>query len=548
MPKIPELAVSVPARLVSFGGEFATTRMSEDQLENAALLPERDPSAVERPWQSEAMVLAQAPHVIAADRGLGNFRSLGEGTMKSVGKLVSQQAFDHDTNVVRFLETAEAWVSSFDVATEALGSVPFVGMALGTIVSVAKLLRRTLRARASLPPQLEMDPGSDVREVNRALDLIRTRADWTPLFLPKPGPVDAEFGGWTTTEEDGGFKFSRGVGEEYGCAPGDLFFVAKGIQARVSRDDVTIPSSSRKPPHSLIVRTGQNPTTLRERVFSLGEWFPGLAALGRSVWSMIGTDSPAMFQVDGYALVEGWSDYHESTARFRSDMDRWLGRKLANGRKSWKRERIAQYIAHVGAAFHDVRYASGEPLSEKALLELVMNANARPVAQTVGLQAARAGSNLVTRQYGAAETSINALVSKDAPALRASRDLREHFLRAREEQLRDGAFDDVDPRDVPDKGLKSKLLAKRRTRSGAEVRPLGAEGDAKARRERRRKKIPRPPKMTGLGVWTESKSTPHGGLILGTTLVAAAGLGGAVVVAHRRKRPGQSRAAGRRQG
>lgn len=552
MPKIPELAVSVPARLVSFGGEFSTTRMSEDQLKNAALLPERDPSAVERPWQSEAMVLAQAPQVIAAGRGLGNFRSLGEGALRSIGTLVSQDAFDHDTNVVRFLEEAGAWVSNFDVATEALGSVPFVGMALGTIVSVATLLRRALRAGASLPPQLEMDPGSDVDEVNRALELIRTRGDWTPLFLPKPGPVDAEFGGWTTTPEDGGFKFSRGVGEEYGCAPGDLFFVAKGVQARVSTADVTIPSSSRKPPRSLILRTGQNPTTLRERVFSLGEWYPGLAALGRSVWSMIGTDSPAMFQVDGYALVEGWSAYHESTARFRSEMDRWLGRAMKNGSKRWKREQIAAYLAHVGAAFHDVRYASGDPLPEKALMELAMNANARPVAQTVGMQAARAGSNLVTRQYGAAETSINALVSKDAPALRANRDLREHFLRAREEQLRDGCFEDVDPREVPDKGLKSKLLAKRRTRSGADVRPLGADGKAKKQRERegaRRKKIPRPPKMTGFGVPAEAKSRSHDGLVLGATLVAAAGLGGAAVVVHRRRRPGLSReTAGRRQG
>ena len=555
MPKIPEFAVSVPARLTSFGGEFATTRMSEDQLENAAKLPESDPSVLEVPWQSEAVILAQAPHVIAAERGLANLRSLGQGTLDAIGTLVSQKTFDHDTDVMPFLQDAVNWVSTVDDMAEGLGSVPFVGMALGVIVGVAKILRRSLRSQAPLPPRLEMDPVLDQGEVNRALRLIRTSRDWTPLFLPKPGPVNAEFGGWTTTPEKEGFLFSRGTGIEFGCAPGDLFFVAKGVQARVSTADVTIPNSSRRPPRSLILRTGDNPTTLRERVVSIGEWYPGLAALGRSVWSMIGTDSPAMFQVDGFALVEGWSDYHESTARFRSEMDRWLGRKLRNRRKRWKRERIAEYIAHVGAAFHDVRYANGEPLSEKALLELAMNANARPVAQTVGLQAARAGANLVSRQYAAAKSPLNALVSKNAPALRANRELREFFLQERAEQRRAGKFDNIDLTEVPDERLKSKLLARRRTRPGDGAKPVRVGGGAtladpatleKRRRERAGLKIPKPPKMTGFGVPAESKPTSRGGFILGATLVAAAGLGGAAVVAHRRKTSRSRRTAGER--
>lgn len=555
MPKIPELAVSVPARLISFGGDFVTTRMSEDQLENAARMPESDPSALEEPWQSEAMVLAQAPHVIAAERGLANFRSLGQGTLDAIGSLVSQETFDHDADVMPFLRDAARWVSAFDGLAVGLGSVPFVGMALGTISMVAKTLRQSLRARAPLPPRLKMNPGLDGGEVNRALKMIRTRGDWTPLFLPKPGPVHSEYGGWTTKPEEGGFLFSRGVGPEFGCAPGDLFFVAKGIQARVSTADVTIPSSSRKPPRSLVLRTGENPTTLRERVVSIGEWYPGLAALGRSVWSLVGTDSPAMFQVDGYALVEGWSDYHESTSRFRGEMDRWLGRKLNNGSKRWKREQIAGYIAHVGAAFHDVRYADGSPLPAKALLELAMDASARPVAETVGMQASRAGANLVTRQYAAAKSPLNALVSKDAPALRANRELREFFLRARAEQQRAGRFDDLDPREVPDKGLRSKLLGKRRTRSGTGAQPVRVGGGAKLvdpgtletqRRERAGLKIPKPPKMTGFGVPAEAKPSPHSGVVLGATLVAAAGLGGVAIAAHRRKRPGARRAGGGR--
>lgn len=539
MPKLDPLAVSVPAQLVSFGGNFTTTRMSEEQLENAARMPESDPSVLEGPWQSEAMILAQAPHVIAAGQDLANLRSLGQGTLDAIGTLVSQETFVSDTNVLAFLEKAAGWTSSFDDVAQGLGSIPFVGMALGAIVAVAKILRRSLRSEPQLPPQLEMDPALDVREVNRGLDLIRTRADWTPLFLPKKGPANAEYGGWKASSENGGLLFRRGVGEEYGCAPGDLFFVAKGIQARVSRGDVTIPSSSRKPPRSLILRTGQNPATLRQRVFSIGEWYPGLAALGRSVWAMVGIDSPAMFQVDGYALIEGWSEYHHATARFKAEMDRWLGRQLKNGSKRWKRQEIAIYLAHVGAAFHDVRYADGGPLSETDLYELAMDANRRPVAETVGMQAARAGSNLVMRQYGVSETRVNALVSKDAPALLANRELREHFLRARSQLLRDGGFDDVDPREVPDARLKSKLLARRRTRPGSVGEPVRVSGAAPPRRTRSGKTIPRPPPMTGFGVPSaSSKSTSHGGIVLGATLVAAAGVGGMAWASHRRKRLG----------
>lgn len=559
MVKIPELAVSVPTRPIAFGAEFDTSRMSEAQMKNAARLPESDPSALEGPWQSEAMVLAQAPHVIAAQRGLGNFRSFGEGTLDAIGALVSQEVFDLDTDVVPFLENASEWFSRFDAITEGLKSVPFVGVALGVIVSVAKIMRSALKNEVPLPPRLEMDPRSDVGEVNRALRLIRSGGDWTPLFLPKDGPVNAEYGGWTTTQEDGGFRFGRGTGEQFGCAPGDLFFLARGVQARISTADVTIPSSSRKPPRSLILRTGQNPTTLRERVISIGEWYPSLAALGRSVWSMMGApDSAAMFQVDGYALIGGWLDYHHATARFKDAMDRWLGQKLISGSKPWKREQIAGYLAHVGAAFHDVRNKDGSPLSEGELLELVMDANRRPVAETVGMQAARAGSNLVIRQYAASRTRLNALVSKDAPALRANRDLREHFLRERAALRSAGRFDDIDPREVPDDALRSKLLARRRTGSGAESTPLGVAGEMaladagtveKKRRERELADldaIPKPPPMTGFGVPTGSKSGSHSGLVLGATLVAATGLGGVALAAHRRKRSGQRRGHGGR--
>ena len=557
MVKIPQLEVSVPTQPIAFGADFVTTRMSEDQLENAARLPEADPSVLEGPWQSEAMVLAQAPHVIAAELGLGNFRSLGQGTLDAIRALVSQDVFDHDTDVAPFLVKASEWVSRFDEVSEGLQSVPFVGMALGVIVSVAKTLRGALRNKAPLPPRLEMDPGLDAREVSRALGMIRTREDWTPLFLPKLAPV-TEYGGWTATPEQGSFVFGRGEGVEFGCAPGDLFFVAKGVQARVSAADVTIPSRSRTPRRRLILRTGQNPATLRARVFSIGEWYPALAALGRSVWSMIGVDSAAMFQVDGYALIERWGDYHHGTARFKHAMDRWLGEELSNGSKRWKREQIAGYLAHVGAAFHDARNSDGSPLSQRDLLELAVNANRRPVFETVGMQATRAASNLVIRQYAASKSPLNALVSKDAPALRANKDLREHFLQARSEQRRAGRFDSIDLEEVPDKDLRSKLTARRRTQPGGHTRPRGALAGAtsladpgtleKWRRARADlNAIPKPPPMTGFGVPAEPGSTTRSGRVLAATLVAAAGIGGVAVVAHQR-RGSRTQAAGGRRG
>ncbi len=555
--KIPESAVSVPTRPIAFGDTFTTTRMSEAQLDNARRLPEASLNTLAGPWQQEAMKLAQAPHVIAANQGLGHFRSFGEKTLKSIGSLVSQEIFEEDTNLGRFLEHAPELFSSFDVISSALRSVPFVGMAVGTIVSVAQILTKALKYRVPWPPQLEMDPDNDAAEVDEALRMIRSGGNWTPLFLPPPrGPENDEQGGWAMFQEEGGFRFGRGgEGFGFGCAPGDLFFVAKGVQSRISTGDVTIPNDSRTPRHSLILRKGENPVSMRERVFSIGEWYPGLAALGRSVWSMVGTaHSAAMFQVDGYALIAAWSEYHHSTARFRDAMDRWLGRELSNGSKRWKREMIAGYLSNVGAAFHDVRTADGHLLSESQLLDLAMDANRRPVAETVGMQATRSASNLVMRQYAASGTRLNALVSKNSPALLGDKALREHFLKERATLLDADRFDGVELDEVPDKGLRNSLLARWRTNpegptvsaglAGSTlsfVDPVSAEKKRRQAAEIEWDTVPKPPTMTGLGVPTEPEATAGSGKVLAATMVAAAGLAGTALVLHRRKRLAGSR-------
>jgi hypothetical protein len=556
--KIPELMVSVPTRPIAFGDAFESSRMSEDDMKNAARFPEASPSSMSSGWQSEAMKLAQAPHVIAANLGLGAFRSQGMELLESIEELVSQEVFDLDTDVARFLRVASDAFSRFDEVSSALRAVPYVGAVLGVIVSVARTVKKSVEYRAPLPPQLKMDPVHDAEEVTAALQMIRSRGDWTPLFLPNEGPTNAEQGGWTMVQEDGGFRFGRGDRVTgFGCSPGDYFFVAKGVQARIGTKDVTIPNDSRTPRHSLILRKGQNPVSLRERVFSIGEWYPGLAALGRSVWSMINSpDSAAMFQVDGFALIEGWSNYHHSTARFKDAMDRWLGRELKNGSKRWKRDMIAGYLSHVGAAFHDVRRADGSVLSQEELLELALDANRRPVAQTVGMQAVRAASSLVKQQYAVSGTRLNALVSKDAPALVANRELRDHFLKKRAELQEVGRFDTVDLAEVPDESLRSKLVASRRTNPEGAQRPVGAPGAmgfadpvVVAREERWRREvelelIPKPPPMTGLGVpLVEPKPTQGSGRLLGATLVAAAGLGSVAFYAHRRRRAHRTRSA-----
>ena len=541
--KIGEPAVSVPTRPIAFGDDFLTTRMSETQLDNARRLPEGSQRRLGEAWQAEAMKLAQAPQVIAANAGLGNFRSVGAETVDAIGKLVSQEVFDTDTQVARFVDTTAALFSDFDALTSSLQSVPFVGVALGTMLSIARVVQGALTQRRPLPPQLQMDPDNDAAEVNAALRMLRTREDWTPLFLPNAGPTEDEQGGWSMVQEDGGFRFGRGEDSTgFGCAPGDLFYVARGVQARIGPSDVTIPNDSRSPRYSLVLRKGQNPASLRSRVFSLGAWYPGLAALGRSVWSMIGTaDSAAMFQVDGHRLIEGWSDHHLSTARFKDAMDVWLGRAMGNGSKRWKREMIAGYLAHVGAAFHDVRTFDGRELSQAALLELALDANRRPVAQTVGMQATRAASNLVTRQYAAAMTPLNALVSKNAPALRTNDDLRTHFHKSRAQQLAAGAFDDVDLDEVPDQTLRGKLEARRSPHAPSAGAPTSFADPVTVERRQRDRRwvsldlIPRPPSMTGLGV-PEPDTKPGNGRALGVALVAAAGLGGAALVSRARQR------------
>ena len=557
--RIREADVSVPARGIAFGDEFFSNRMSESQLDDARRLVDAGRqtaagSPLAASWQREAMKLAQAPHVIAANRGLGHFRSLGQNTLKSIGKLVSQEVFDADSNTARFVELGASAFSVLDDVAGVLNSVPFVGAALGVTLGVVQTVLQATKSRVSLPPRLLMDPDHDLKVVNRALDMIRGGMDWTPLFLPS-GPeslADAggsERGDWKIVEyeEGGGVTFHRGDSSwitNFGCAPGDLFFVAHDVKSRISTANVTIPRDS-APPHSVVLRTGENPQSLRDLVFSLGEWYPGLAALGRSVWSMIGTaQSAAMFNVDGYRLIGAWSDYHHSLERYREYADSFLGRDLQRGGKGFKRDLIRVYLATVGAAFHDVRTADGNPLNQEQLLELALDANRRPVQETVGRQAARAASVLVERQYEALETPLNALVSKDATAFR-DKGLREHLHRERSRLLDAGKFDGVELDEVPDAGLRTAILNRLRTspESPSFDGPTGLADAGSVARDREQlaqvnwdaAKVRRPLDMTGLGVPVEPDSE-GGGSVLALSLLAAAGVGGAAALYLRNRK------------
>lgn len=493
------------------------------------------------------MELAQAPHVIAANRGLGNFLSLGAKTTDSIYRLVSQDVFEFDSDTTRFVSSAADVFSTFDAIATGLNTVPFVGVALGATLRIVETVIRKTRAEVELPPALLMDPKRDESLVNSALGLLRSGADWTDLFLPAES-AGGDHGGWRIAEHDaeGGLLFSRGLPSDgrFGCAPGDLFFVAAGVKSRIPTANVTIPRDS-APPHSVVLRTGENPQSLRDLVFSLGEWYPGLAALGRSVWSMIGTaQSAAMFNVDGYRLIGAWSDYHHSLERYREYADSFLGRDLQRGGKGFKRDLIRVYLATVGAAFHDVRTADGNPLNQEQLLELALDANRRPVQETVGRQAARAASVLVERQYEALETPLNALVSKDAPAFR-DKGLREHLHRERSRLLDAGKFDGVEIDEVPDAGLRTAIQNRRRTSPELPSfdGPTGLADAGSVARDREQlaqvnwdaAKIRRPLDMTGLGVPVEPDSE-GGGSVLALSLLAAAGVGGAAALYLRNRK------------
>lgn len=557
--RIEESAVAFPSRGIAFGDEFETNRMSEDELVDARRLSENilsnvGDSPLAGSWQAEAMKLAQAPHVIAANVGLGNFRSLGKKTLKSIGKLVSQEVFDADSDTARFASLGADAFSTLDDVAGALNSVPFVGVALGVTLTVVKQVLDHTTRKQNLPERLLMNPNRDRDRVNDALRMLRSGGDWTPLFLPQ-GPENSadaggdEHGGWKIVEyeEGGGVTFRRGNSSwiaNFGCAPGDLFFVAQDVKSRISTANVTIPRDS-APPHSVVLRTGENPQSLHELVFSMGEWYPGLAALGRSVWSMIGTaQSAAMFNVDGYRLIGAWSDYHHSLERYREYADSFLGRDLQRGGKGFKRDLIRVYLATVGAAFHDARTADGNPLNQEQLLELALDANRRPVQETVGRQAARAASVLVERQYEALETPLNALVSKEAPAFR-DKGLREHLHRERSRLLDAGKFDGVELDEVPDAGLRTAIQNRRRTSPELPSfdGPTGLADAGSVARDREQlaqvnwdaSKIRRPLDMTGLGVPVEPDSE-GGGSVLALSLLAAAGVGGAAALYLRNRK------------
>ncbi len=546
---IAESDVAVPTRPIAFGDVFFTSRMSEVELENARRLPTKVPPALmplTAEWQQEALKLAQAPHVIAANAGLGNFRSLGKKSLDSILRIVSQQVFDEDSDMQRFLDVGAPLFSVFDQISIGLGSVPFVGSALNVIVSVVKMIMA--RGPVPLPPQLKMDPANDEREVNQALSMVRSMGDWTPLFLPHPGELSDDYGGWRMAQEEGGYRFGTGSGGGFGCAPGDLYYVAKGVQARIGSGDVALPGG-KKPRHREFLTQGNNRNLLRTRVFSIGEWYPGLASLGRSVWSMVGTsDSTAMFQVDPLALITAWTKYSAALGKFRSSMDVWLGRRIGRKRSGPKRRLIAAYLSNVGAAFHDARMGDGSPLSTQQLLELALDANRRPLPETVGEQAVRASASLSRRQWAASGTTLNALVSKNAPALLARADLRDHFLRERKQLLDAGRFNHVDLSEVPDEILRQAIEERRRRGSafGGPTEFVDAAATERDRRDREgwedeRRKIPTPPGMTGFGVPDEPDVTGGGNSMLAATLVAAAGLGGTAVYLRSRSKSRRSR-------
>ena len=542
---------------------FDSGLLSEGELLNLARFPTRDDSQeqlgnesnprVSRTLQGNAVALAQAATAIATERGLSGLDSLGEDSFGAIARLVGQETFLHDANVKALVAGGAQSIIDSLVAGP-MASVPFVGAAASLLWNIGITIFKANGRESSLPPMLRLNPDGDNRATRDAVAILKDEEfnDWTPIFLPTTRGL------WGLRPEEGGTHLSaRQPAGEYapdvwrlGCAPGDLFYVDAGFQSRITKGDVTIPSNARKPKYRNFLQTGDNPDAMHRLAFPLSEWFPSLSALGRSVWSLVGTrESVAMFQVDALKVAGEWDEFADSTASFRQLMDEQLDKRVANYGKDYKRGVIARNLGNYAAALHTLRHRTSNDklreLSRDELLAAALDPAKRAGADSVGRQAVKHAKHLHTRQIQAAKTPLNALVSKNAPALRNNPDLRETFMRHRTAQLDAGKFDGLSLDDVPDARLRERILERTSpsVRTGA---PTGFADPGKVEQQRRIAKevqwslesIDRPLGFGGYGAEQDPDDETGGGYGLAIAgLVATAGLAaGGVALARRRRK------------
>lgn len=559
--RLTESSLSVLARNITFGSNsFLSDLPGEAELANVAQDPTASPffqnqsnPQIASILQRNAVVLAQASQAFAANAGLSGFDSIGGG-IAPIAELVGQAAFDHDLDIRSIALGATSVID--DVVEGALDSVPFVGAAAQVVWSLVQLVYGAATKKVELPPLFRMDPSHDQSYTRVAISRVKGEHDsddWTPIFLPR------NRGQWRMIQKSGGIEFAREPYEEsyepsidrLGCAPGDLFYVDGGVQSRITPRDVTIPSNAKNPTYRNVLQTVSNPEVLHSLVFGLGEWYPSLSAFGRAVWSLVGVrQSAAMFQIDATRVSKEWSQFATATAYFRADMDKYVGRRVASDKwatKDFKRSQIAPFLSNMGAALHTLRARdeSGKlrELSQEQLLAAALDPSKRAGDDAVGAQAVKHANQLRKRQLQASKTPLNALVSKNAPALRMDGDLREHFMRHRTQQLDAGKFDGIALDDIPDQGLRNRLVARLRPAvdmSGPNsfVDPVSVERDRRHAAEigDSLKTIDRPLGFGGFGAPRDPEDETGGGYGLAIAgLAATAAIGGGIAIARRRR-------------
>lgn len=560
------------AQIADDVGQFNSGFSTEMALLNLALFPtepqsvkeigtESDPG-VARQLQRNAVALAQGAGAISTKRGLLAADSLGQQASKAIARLVGQDAFDRDVNVKALVELgADSIIDS--VIEGSLSSIPFVGSAATLLWDIGVSIFRANGSESRLPPMLRLDPAADNAETNRAIALLKDESvnDWTPLFLPTTrglwGMAREEVSPSRDSVQSGTYtyKYGRQPEDEYvegvrrfGCAPGDLFYVDRGFQSRITKGNVTIPSDANKPKYRNFLQTGENPESLYRLAFPLSNWFPSLSALGRSVWSLVGArESTALFMINASKVASEWDEFADAAGIFRAQSDDSLGHRVANFSKEYKRHVIARELGNFAAAFHTLRTRDSEnnlrELSKEELLAAVLDPAKRAGSDSVGRQAVEHAKHLEKRQRQAAKTPLNAMVSKNAPALRNNPELREHFMRNRSMQLDAGRFDGVSPADVPDAVLRSRIEARRMAAPTNGIPTSFASPDKVADEQRLRrelnaslKSIDRPRRFGGYGAQPDPEDETGGGYGLALAGLAVAGLVGGGAYLYLRER------------
>ena len=543
--------------------DFRSGLLSEHALLNYALLP-TTPESRERlgtasdPWvsrrlQRNAVALAQGANAIAVNRGMVAPGGIGRGALEAVSRLVGQEAFDRDVNVKALV--TEGTKSVIDtVLAESLGSVPFVGSAAGLLWSIGVAIFTANGRESRLPPMLRMDPVADERATNDAVAILkREGGDWTPIFLPTTEGLwglqlegDYDDPTYLSARQPMG-EYSEGVWR-LGCAPGDLFYVDAGFQSRVKKGNVTIPNNARSPRYRNVLQTGENPESMHRLAFPLGNWFPSLSALGRSVWALVGSrQSTAMFQVDAARVASEWDEFADATSAFRKMMDDALGRRVKNISKDHKRRVIARTLGNYAAAMHTLRTRDEQDrvreLSQDQLLAAALDPAKRAGSDTVGRQAVAHARRLELRQKQASGSALNALVSHRAPAFATNQALRDHFLAERKALLKAGKFDGLPLDQVPDPGLRQQLEERAKPPGGELPTTFADPGSVErmqrlhAERNDTLKAIDKPLGFGGYGAEEDPEDESGGGYGLALAgLVATAGIAaGGIALARRRR-------------